>query len=1109
VFDSFAAELPALFDRHAPQGRLFPHETALLAVLKEFDAPDLEALWGEDETIGWIYQYFNSKEERQTMRKASTAPRDSHELAVRNQFFTPRYVVEFLVDNTLGRLWFDWTGGETCLQDRCQYLLVKPDDQPKPAARLRDPRTVKLLDPACGSMHFGLYAFDLFLEIYREAWAWEAKHGQGSLDASTRPEAGLQPLSATYLDEAAFLRDAPRLIIEHNIYGVEIDPRAAQIASLALWLRAQRAWHDAGMKATERPAVGRGNVVAAVAPPAEVDLRKELMVEMDEIDAELFEKTLFLLKGLPELGVLLQVERELPALIRKIYREQTDFLRGGTKRWQDIENRLRTALLEFARTARSTYQSRLFAQDALEGLRLIDLSQEQFDAIVMNPPFGQPTPIAETALRQRGSDGWKDIYAGFFESAIALVSTGGMIGAITSSQYFHTRQMKNLREIMIAKGLVQSIVDLGPDVLDGAAVQTALAVLGTHRLYARMLYLDLFNNEYKNEKLIENVKSSSFSNVALEDLAAIPGKPFCLHATPNILKQWRSDNVLDPNTASVVTGNHTFDDERFLRLRQEVGNVAGSNHWVPFDKGGDYQPFYSPTSLLLKWRKGGSELKVLNEARYGSDAQVMQSSKFWYKPGLCYTHVSSVGFAPRILPSGTIFSSESIGIFLKQPGGQFNKGDALSLLGFLASRTAQELVWVFGRYRKIENRAVSGLPISLRRLQPQAKYLEDLARTGVDLCRKLESLDETSPLFVVPDALADSDTSGRTRSEIAASLREIYAKIDTCVEACLGVSEADLSAPSRAKLIPQFVTRRLGRTPKERADALLAWAVGVAFGRFDWRLATGERETPPEPDPFEPLPAKSPGMLPDGAAPLHAHPGILVDDPGQHHDLPRLIEDVFATVGYPAPEDARRWLQRDFFPHHLKQYSKSHRRAPIYWPLSTASGDYTLWLYHPTLTDQTLYTAANDFVVPKLEQTSRLATALRASSSRSGEEERRLEQLQDLEAELKELQGELLRLAPTWKPNHDDGVQITAAPLWRLFRHRPWQAALKGMWEKLETGDYDWAHLAMSCWPDRVREKCRTDKSLAIAHNLEELYEPPPEKPGTGRRGYKGRADAL
>jgi hypothetical protein len=234
----------------------------------------------------------------------------------------------------------------------------------------------------------------------------------------------------------------------------------------------------------------------------------------------------------------------------------------------------------------------------------------------------------------------------------------------------------------------------------------------------------------------------------------------------------------------------------------------------------------------------------------------------------------------------------------------------------------------------------------------------------------------------------------------------------------------------------------------------------------------------------------------------------MVDDSGHQHDLPRVMEDVLATVHHP-PEDVRLWLQRDFFPRHLKQYSRSRRKAPIYWPLSTTSGGYTVWVYYPALTDQTLYTAANDFVGPKLEETSRLAAAMRAHTDRSRDEERQFEQLLDLEAELKELQNELLRLAPTWKPNHDDGVQITAAPLWCLFRYRPWQTVLKETWEKLDKGGYDWAHLAMSYWPNRVREKCRTDKSLAIAHDHEDLYEPPPEKPDAGRRGRKRGAEVL
>jgi hypothetical protein len=128
LFDELALDLPVLFDRFAPEGRLFPRENALLALLELINHPEIAALWAEDETIGWIYQYFNSKEERKAMRDASAAPRNSRELAVRNQFFTPRYVVEFLTDNTLGRTWYEMTRGETNLVDSCRYLVRRPTE---------------------------------------------------------------------------------------------------------------------------------------------------------------------------------------------------------------------------------------------------------------------------------------------------------------------------------------------------------------------------------------------------------------------------------------------------------------------------------------------------------------------------------------------------------------------------------------------------------------------------------------------------------------------------------------------------------------------------------------------------------------------------------------------------------------------------------------------------------------------------------------------------------------------------------------------------------------------------------------------------------------------
>jgi hypothetical protein len=129
-------------------------------------------------------------------------------------------------------------------------------------------------------------------------------------------------------------------------------------------------------------------------------------------------------------------------------------------------------------------------------------------------------------------------------------------------------------------------------------------------------------------------------------------------------------------------------------------------------------------------------------------------------------------------------------------------------------------------------------------------------------------------------------------------------------------------------------------------------------------------------------------------------------------------------------------------------------------------------------------------------------------NARTREDEKQFEGLQAFELELIELRDSLLKIAPNYKPNHDDGVQISAAPLWALFRHKPWQKVLKDTWEKLAKGDYDWAHLAMNYWPDRVREKCKSDKSLAIAHGLESLYVETEAKPKKTRGRKKSGEDA-
>ena len=272
-----------------------------------------------------------------------------------------------------------------------------------------------------------------------------------------------------------------------------------------------------------------------------------------------------------------------------------------------------------------------------------------------------------------------------------------------------------------------------------------------------------------------------------------------------------------------------------------------------------------------------------------------------------------------------------------------------------------------------------------------------------------------------------------------------------------------------------------------------------------------------EPEPFDPLPTCSPGMLTgEDGLPLEAPPpsypidfprnGILADDPGDRADVTGRVRAMFDCVfGAEADRfwteaarilghsdgDLRPWLTRSLFDHTIRRYSKSRRKAPIYWQLATPSASYSIWLYYHRLTTETFYTVLADHVAPKLQHEERRLAALVAEvgDSPSAGQRRQIAEQEAFVEELRAFRDEIARIAPLWNPSHDDGVIINFAPLWRLVpQHRAWQRECKACWDKLVAGDYDWSHLAMHLWPERVVPKCAEDRSLAIAHGLEEVF---------------------
>src|SRR4051794_4500136 len=211
LFDEIGQEVGVLFDRRDPSSLIWPRRQALNELLEVLNEPQLASVWANDETIGWVYQYFNSSEERKHMRDASQAPRNSRELAVRNQFFTPRYVVRFLVDNTLARTWWQMRGGDTRLTEICEFLVL--DNADEPVREKKDPRDLKILDPACGSGHFLLYAFDVLEAIYEEAWDDDASPPSADTGSALRED---------YPELGDLHRALPGMILGNNLFGVEI-----------------------------------------------------------------------------------------------------------------------------------------------------------------------------------------------------------------------------------------------------------------------------------------------------------------------------------------------------------------------------------------------------------------------------------------------------------------------------------------------------------------------------------------------------------------------------------------------------------------------------------------------------------------------------------------------------------------------------------------------------------------------------------------------------------------------------------------------------------------------------------------------------------------------
>lgn len=652
------------------------------------------------------------------------------------------------------------------------------------------------------------------------------------------------------------------------------------------------------------------------------------------------------------------------------------------------------------------------------------------------------------------------------------------------------------------------------------------------------VFLRLLGVEDKAAALLAAAKAHGPSRLEVncDAFSKVPTSPFAYWVSGGALRLFVTHDQLESEPFRIARRTNSVDNDfRYVRLTYECA-LGRADRLVPWAKGGVISKFYAPIPTSIFWSTGRQSFPGF----LGTNSRPLQrpaSSQHFFRPGLTWPRrTSSLCF--RVLPSGCIFGDKSPALFIEQDSTSrllaicavTNSAPFSALVALQLART--ELAQSF------EVGLIQQTPLPTLSPQQEAVLAEAALRAWSNK-RKLDEIAEQSHAFHLPAQLTTgawtlTERAANWATQTAAIERELVAIQSIIDESCFklyGLSDDDRQAIERGFGSSPMPTSDESNSdgddepdedatpsldPASLTAQLLSYTIGTALGRFDIRLATGERPLPPEPDPFDPLPACSPGMLTDSAglpvtAPPPGYPipfptdGILVDDPGHDRDLLARIHQVFTvlfasdaddrlaeavSILDPSAQTLRPWLRRTFFEEHIQRYSKSRRKAPIYWRLGTPSGSYSVWIYIHRFNKDTLHRVLNDHVAPKLRyESSKLATLQsEAGPSPAPSQRKALAEQETLVDELQALRAELDRVAPLWDPDLDDGVVINASFLHRLFAHtRAWQKECESHWQKLQKGEYDWAHLAMRLWPERVVPKCADDRSLAIAHGLEDV----------------------
>ncbi|EFK06071.1 conserved hypothetical protein [delta proteobacterium NaphS2] len=1129
-----AGDVSVLFDPENLSSRLFPRPSVLKKLMESMNKEDLAEAWrtGNEETIGWIYEGFIEEENKAVFEKFGKGKKvKADEIGAATQRFTPRWIVRFLVENSLGRLWMEMHP-DSRLKEKLEYFVPTQAIE-RSAESAKD---ITFLDPSCGSMHFGLLAFDIFFEMYREELAKAGQPGWPD-----KPS-------------VASIKEIPASIIDNNIYGIDIDFRAVQLSALTLFLKA---------RSLNKKCTFSDNNLACANVKAITGGRLEEFIKQSQFSHPIYERILRVIavrmKDSDQLGSLLRLEKDLEFLIgeeRKkvdknkqlqfpfpgLPRDQFETKEGVEEFFEILFEQLLRHLDFFVQSSRATgVDPGHFAAEAAKGLRYLRLVSRQYDVVATNPPYlsrRNMSSFIAKHLDENYPNTKSDLYSAFIIRCLELAISVGKVAMVTQQSFMFIKAYEKMRKDLRKIAFVDSMAHLGPKAfpnITGEKVNTTAFILCKEtskqkRLEHQGIYFRLVRERDSQakwrrfEEAVACLSCGKHSPIVFSyrqiDFDPIPSTPWVYWITEGI----RTLFLNRPKFASFAkpwVGLQTSDNVRFLRFWWESGinqiafvssvkdAVESGKRWIPHMKGGEHCRWYGNQEFIVNWFDNGMEMKTYAEelkqrVKSPPGNGPLRDFPYYFLPGVTWTHTTAKGLNARYMPPGFICNVEGMACYPELEFGLVELS-----LAILNSKLACYITNQLNPTIHYGAREIGDLP-SPSNLHAAAGMIRLSIQRAINLAKADSEENETTFDFIVPPDWPDGIQHVAERH---ASLSEIEQEINVEVFRFYNIDDRDRQA-IETELFENIASLELDEAEETEQEGLrknesmqpswscldlskmwISYAFGTVLGRYGIGQADGFGR-----GNFDGETAAAIRTLMDEDA-------VMVSEAGHPQDITArtlrclelmrgketahaLIREVAGSDGDPE-ELLRGFLDRftgkpevSFWRHHFQLY----RKRPIFWPLQSPKRKFAVWVFQERFTTDTLFKVRSEFVDPKIRWLeARIREFKEKAEGSTGAEKRGAEkevsQLSDILDDVQEFSKRLdAVIQGGYTPHIDDGVLLNAAPLWELLPSWP---DTKKAWQELEKGKYDWAHQAMDHWPDRVREKCKTNKSFAIAHGLE------------------------